>query len=439
MKISLKCIGVVAGILLLWSGGAWSETIQDAVKSTIKTNPELMSQVYNRLAKDQEVVQSQAAYYPTLNLSHTSSVDYQKFYFHDGEIEKVWPNSTILSLRQNIYRFGADKNEVARQEARVRSQAYMVQETSENVSLQATKAYLDVLSATELNELSKENLLNHERIYDQMKLRSTSGVDRKADLDQVVGRLALAKSGLVATNTNVDDAKTNYLAVIGHLPGDLTKPAPVGRYIPATIEEAEKQAVKDRPRVKSAQADLEAREFQYTVAKRVSYPKLDAMADYRWDTDVQEPDRRTEDFIVGITLSANLFNGFRDKARIEETSQLISEAKEILENTKRQTAQSVRLSWEAYMQASKRVAYLEEYANATGMTAEAFAKQWQIGRRTMFDLLDTQAEYINAKKDLVKAKYDKMYAEYRVLNGLGKLTKSLGVKYPAGSSVEQPK
>ena len=437
MKFFLKYIGIAAGILLLGSGSAWAETLQDAVKHMLQTNPEIKAASYNRLARDQEVIQAEGGYYPTLDAAHSSGIDYQKGY-RIGYTEKSRPKSTVVSLRQNLFQFGVTDSEVSRLEARVRSQAYLLQGTSENLSLQASRVYLNVLRNLELNELAKENLLNHERIYDQMKLRSTSGVDRKADLDQVMGRLALAQSNLVVTKTNIEDAKTDYLALIGRLPGDLAKPSPANADIPVSMEEAEQMAMKDHPIIKSAQADLEAREAQYEVAKRINYPKLDAAADYKWETDVQYP-HRTEDFIVTGVLSFNIFNGFRNKARIEETLQAVGEAKEILNNTKRQTLQSIRLSWEAYKTAHDRVIYLEEYVKATGLTAEAFDKQWTIGRRTMFDVLDTQAEYINAKSDLVRAKFEKMYTEYRVLSGLGKLVKALGLQWPAESSLETAK
>jgi adhesin transport system outer membrane protein len=208
--------------------------------------------------------------------------------------------------------------------------------------------------------------------------------------------------------------------------------------IPVSMEEAEQVALKNYPIIKSAQADLEAREAQHEVARRINYPKLDAAMDYKWETDVQYP-HRTEDFIATAVLSVNIFNGFQNKARIEETLQAVNEAKEILNNTKRQTAQSIRLSWEAYKTAQDRVTYLEEYVKATGLTAEAFEKQWTIGRRTMFDVLDVQAENINAKSSLVKAKYDKIYAEYRVLSGMGKLAQALGLQWPAESRLEYTK
>jgi len=71
---------------------------------------------------------------------------------------------------------------------------------------------------------------------------------------------------------------------------------------------------------------------------------------------------------------------------------------------------------------------------ATGITAEAFSKQWNIGRRTMFDVLDIEAELINSKIDLVNARYDKTYAQYRVLSGMGKLINTLGLQWPLESN-----
>jgi len=434
MKFSLKYIGMAAGILLLGSGSARGETLQDAVKNMLQTNPEIKAVSYNRLARDQQVIQAKGGYFPTLDVSHSSGIDYQNGY-NIGYTEISRPKSTVLSLRQNLYQFGATDSEVSRLEATVRSQAYLLQGTSENLALKASSVYLNVLSNLELYELAKENLVNHERIYDQMKLRSTSGVDRKADFDQVTGRLALAQTNMVVTQTNIADAKTDYQAVIGRLPEDLVKPSSVNADIPVSMEEAEQLAVKNYPIVKSAKADLEAREAQYEVARRINYPRLDAAVDYKWETDVQNPNR-TEDFIATAVVSVNIFNGLRNKARIEETLQSVYEAREILNNTTRQTVQSIRLSWQSYKTAQDRVTYLEEYVKATGLTAEAFDKQWTIGRRTMFDVLDSQAENINAKSALVKAKYDKIYAEYRVLSGIGKLAKALGLEWPVESSIE---
>lgn len=431
MTIRKKIFVALSSIMLaMAANGAQAETLQDAVKYMLQAHPEIRSQGYNRLARNLEVRQAKAGYLPTIDLFAGTGFDRQ----HQPFFATSYPDYATISIRQNVFRFFGTESEVERQEARVRSQAYLLQGTSENVALQASRVFLGVLRNQELYDLAQENLVNHRRIVDQVKLRSETGVDRKADLDQAMGRLSLAQSNLVAAQANLSDAITDYQATIGYLPGDLTRPDSLASAIPATMEEAEQQALKNNPTIKSSQADLQARNSQYKTARSQLYPSFDVTLDYNWKNDVDIPGHES-DFIAMATVSFNIFNGGWNKARIGQTTYEIYEAEEISRNTKRQTVQSIRLSWQSNKTSTERVTYLEEYVKAAGQTAEAFAAQWNIGRRTMFDLLDTQAEFINAKASLVNARYDKLYSEYRILSGMGKLIPTLGLPLPEQSMI----
>lgn len=435
MKLTVRYLGVVIiGVLIAGTGYAQAETLQDAVHYMLQTNPEIRSIAYNRLARNQEVKQAKAGFLPDLDISYGAGVLDQNNPIDDTS----YPQSTVLSLRQNVFRGFADQYEVERQTARVNSAAYRLQGTSENIALVTSRVYLNVLRQLELLELAKENLTTHQRIYDQIKLRSESGIDRKADLDQVMGRLSLAESDVVVTEANVADAQTDYQFVVGRIPEYLVKPHPVDSVIPESMEEAQQLAVENYPILKSAQADLQAREAQYVVAKSNYYPKLDLAVDQKWEEDVDIPGYEEELSATAI-VRFNIFNGFSDKARIMETCYLIKEAREIKKNTERQIIESIRLSWVAYQATQNRITFLQNYVKSTGATAEAFSKQWNIGRRTMFDVLDIEAELVNAKIDLVNAQYDKIYAQYRILSGIGQLVHTLGLQWPAESMVEKDK
>ena len=344
----------------------------------------------------------------------------------------------MLGLRQNVFRGFATVNEVKRQKARVRSSAYLLQGDSEDTGLSVSRVYLNVLRQLEIYELAKENLTIHERIHDQIKLRSESGLARKADLDQVEGRLALAQSNVVVTESNVVDAETDYLRVVGRIPENLIKPHAVGSAIPPTLEETIHLAIENQPILKSADADLEAREAQHDVAQSPFLPTLDIAVDQKWEDDVDQPGY-VEELQAVATVRFNLFDGFSNKARLTETLELINEAREIRNNTYRQTVEFTRLAWISYRQATDQIQYLENYVKSTSATAMAFQKQWNIGRRSMFDVLDIEAELINAKVDLVNAHYDRMFSQYRVLSGLGQLVHTLGLEWPEESLVEEKK
>ena len=58
---------------------------------------------------------------------------------------------------------------------------------------------------------------------------------------------------------------------------------------------------------------------------------------------------------------------------------------------------------------------------------------------SMFDVLDIEAELVNAKIDLVNSQYDNIYAQFRILSNMGQLVHTLGLQWPKESIVEEDK
>jgi adhesin transport system outer membrane protein len=423
----------VGSLCLFGTGVASAETLGEAVTEVLQTHPQVRAQAYNRLAKDQEVGQAKAGYFPTLDIEGAIGwADYQ-----EPDVGNLDPREASISVRQNVFNGMATINEVSRTEAGAKSSAYALQGVSENMALRTAAAYLEVLRRQEIVSLAQENLLNHQRIADQVELRSNSGVGSQADADQVQGRLSLAQSNVVVTETNLMDAKTNYLALVGHLPGDLNKPVSPEGWMPPSIDEAEKIALDEHPTLKSANADLEARKFQDDVADSPFYPILDLELDQIWQEDMTSDETREEKTIAMVRLRYNLFNGFNDRSRQLQTTQLVSEAREIRNNTARQVVESLRLSWMAYQAVVQREEYVKKHVDASQATTESYSKQFDLGKRTLLDVLDTEAELIEAKRDLIDVMYDGLYAQYRILNSMGRLTETLGLSLPEESVVEE--
>lgn len=416
---------MAGGSLLLASSVVQAETLKQAVEIMLQSHPEVRSGAYNRLGRDEEVRQAQSGYLPKLDFSAGYGVQE----IQEPEEDTLYPELYTLSLRWNLFTGLATMNEVDRQESRVNSSAYNLQSTSDQIALRTSRVYLGVLRERQLLQLAEENLNTHLRIADQIKLRSDAGVSSTADSDQVSGRVSLAQANVVVAKTNLADAESNYLAVVGHLPEGLEMPMDPGTLVPASLEDAEKLAVESHPTLKSANSDLTARQNQYEVAKAPYWPKVDVEVDQNWEEDYDDPGRN-DSLVALVRLRYNLFNGFNDEARRVETKHLINEAREIRNNTHRQVIESIRLSWMAYQAVKDRIQYLDDRVNSTVATAESYTKQFNLGKRTLLDVLDTEAEVIDARKALVTAKFDGMYAQYRILNGVGALIKSMDLQMP---------
>lgn len=433
MQCAVKRLVRMAVLLSLFPVCVQAETLQEAVQSVVERHPDVRSAAHNRLARDKEVVQARSGYYPQLNVEAGAGYDDV-----DKPIDaELNPWEARISLRQNLFAGFSTVNEVARQKARVKSQAFLTQSSAENTALETIKTYLEVLKNQEYKALADENLVLHERIGDQIGLRSKSGVGRGADQSQIQSRLGLARSNVVVTEQNLIDAQTNYQALVGHAPANLSMPQSVVELLPKSLSDAEQRAIADHPTLKSAIADLKARFKQDETAKNTFWPIVDLEIDKIFEDATSYSYDEREDLRLFLRLRYNLFNGWKDKARKEETEELIREAIEIKNHTFRQVIESIRLSWQAFQSANRRIAYLKEQLQYSTSTANAYTQQWNINERTLLDVLDAEAERIDAARQLVTAEFDGLYAHYRLLNGMGKLIPSLGLNLPEESIADE--
>ncbi len=433
MKITVKRLARVAVLLSFLPTYASAETLQEAVQNVVQRHPDVRSAAHNRLARDKEVVQARSGYYPQLNVEAGAGYDDVKKPIDD----ELSPWEARISLRQNLFAGFSTMNEVERQKARVKSQAFLTQSSAENTALETIKTYLEVLKNQEYKALADENLILHERIGDQIGLRSESGVGRGADQSQIQSRLGLARSNVIVTEQNLIDAQTNYHALLGHEPVNLSVPQSVVELLPKSLSDAEQRAIADHPTLKSAIADLKARFKQDEVAKSTFWPIVDFEIDKIFEDETSYSYDEREDLRLFLRLRYNLFNGWKDKARKEETEELIREAIEIKNHTFRQVIESIRLSWQAFQSANRRIAYLKERLQYSASTANAYTQQWNINERTLLDVLDAEAERIDAARQLVAAEFDGLYSHYRLLNGMGKLIPSLGLNLPDEGAVDE--
>jgi adhesin transport system outer membrane protein len=414
-------------------------TLQETVQKTVQTHPNVLANASERRSIDHELEQARAGYFPRADISlgigreHSDNPSTRA-------ISTTEPNLTrgeaALTVSQMLFDSFAVQSEVARQQARVSSSAYKVYGTAEATGLRAVEVYLEVLRRQELVALAKDNLLAHQRTYDQVKLRSEGGVGRKADLHQVEGRLALAQSNLLAEEGNLRNTETNYLRVVGEAAQGLVKPAdPAGSGFPKSEQEALQQALANHPILKSAIADVAAAQAQHEASKSKMFPRFDLELSTSSDNNIDGIQGTNQDYATMVRMRYNLFAGGADLARENQTAQLIQQAGDIRDNTHRQVEESVRLSWNAFTTARERLVPIKQHMDSSEQTRDDYRKQFNIGQRTLLDLLDSENELFTARSDYVNAQYTELFGKYRVLADMGKLNESLNVKLPEEATV----
>ncbi|KGA22166.1 TolC family outer membrane protein [Pectobacterium brasiliense] len=425
--------------ITLFSTATHAETIQEAIKSTLYTHPEVSAAINSRFSAEHDLRAAKGGYLPSITLSAgvgREETDSPSTRASTNKRVELSRQESSINLSQTVFDGFATSSEVGRQRATVNSRAYKVLNTSEATALDTVQVYLSVLQRQEFVRLAEANLASHERIYDQIRLRSEQGVGRLADLDQAEARLAQARNNALTEQTNLDDAKINYMSIVGKVPENLVMPDASAIKIPASLDEALRIMLANSPALKSAESDIEATQQQYETSKSTFYPRLNVELSRTMDNNVDGTRGQNNEWQAMLRMRYNLYEGGSSKANMESKAYQVKEAQDVRNNALRLLSEELKLAWSALNNSRQQLPIAAEYADRSMKVRTAYQKQFGLGERTLLDLLDSENELFTAQRRLVEVRFTSLYTEYRIASRMGELLNRLAIPAPdAGTSL----
>ncbi|MFK8330895.1 TolC family outer membrane protein [Pseudomonas sp. BJa5] len=415
---------------------AQAQSLPEAMQKALEVHPEIQAGVNSRIAADYQLRAAKGGYLPRVDVLGGYGREGTDSPSTGNRWETLNRGESSLRLRQMVFDGFATSSEVGRQQATVNSRAYSLLGASERTALTVAQVYLDVLTRRDMVRLAEDNLRSHERIFDQIKLRTTRGVGRLADMDQAEARLAQARNNLLTEQTNLADARTNYLSVVGQMPDELSTPAPFVDLLPASLDEARHQMVESSPILRSAESDIAAAEKQYEAAKSTFYPRFDAELGRTADNDIDGLNGHNNEWQAMLRMSFNLYAGGSNKADLESKSYLTNQALDIRNNALRQLNEELGLAWNAMDNANAQLPIAQQYVDYSRNVRSAYQQQFSLGERTLLDLLDSENELFTSQRRLAEVKFIQMFTQYRIKATIGQLLKSQGVVAPMATVVQ---
>jgi len=424
-------------LIFTLSISAQAQTLDEAIRSALENHPEIQAGVNARLSVDEQMKAAEGGYLPQVDLlagygrEGTDSPGVRAG--GDHGYETLTRGESSVRLQQMLFDGFATSSEVARQRATVNARAYELLGTSERTALDVVQAYINVLNRQELVRLAQNNLSSHERIYDQITLRSQRGVGRTADLDQAEARLAQARNNLITEQTNLADARVNYFSVVGADPVDLSVPANLTGQLPADLPAARVEMLSNNPLLRSAEADVKATEEQYEAAKSTFYPRFDAELSHGADNNIDGVAGHSNEWQAMVRMRYNLFAGGSNKADLQSKAHLTNQAMDVRNNALRVLNEELGLAWNALENARQQLPIAQQYVDYSTRVRESYQKQFTLGERTLLDLLDSENELFTASRRLEDVRYMELFTQYRIKATIGALLKSQGVVAPMAS------
>ena len=428
-----KLTALTLALLGSWSAQAQAlpETLVKAARQAVLTNPEVQARWNGFKAAGQEQSTARGGYFPQLDLK--ASVGSEDRATPSADYGRYDINGAQLTLNQMLFDGLFTPSEVKRLGYAKLVRYYELAEISEATALEAVRAYVDVVRFQEQVETATQNYVEHKQSAQLVEERTKGGVGRGVDVEQASGRLALAESTLLAELTNLHDASTRYLRVIGEkppgkLPG-LPEPFNLGS-MPASTEALLQQGLSGSPTLNAALEN--ARAYQQAVATRQAafMPRVDLRGYASRDENLSGDLGTTDVKGVELVLNYNLYRGGADSARKRQAEDQQAQARDLQEKACRDVRQTLTIAYSDVRSLGEQQRYLNRHRLATEKSREAYRQQFDLGQRTLLDVLDSQREYYDASRAYVNARHGEALAQARTLAGMGQLVAALGVQRP---------
>ncbi|WP_160300168.1 TolC family protein [Devosia limi] len=415
--------------LLVLMQGVSAMPLRDAVQIAMESNPEIGQAIQNHDATGFELRQALGLYAPRVDLEASAGVQ-----FLDNPSRRslnvagdaLYPAQLGVVATLDLLDGGFRDAEVARQAARVDSASYRVLERSEYIALQIVRVYYQVLLQQQVVGLSRENAAFHEAMVSDVAAAIDSGQLTEADRFQSIERMAAARARLTEAGVELAAAQIEFKTLVGMMPGAVVSPPRAGRSLDNSLEVTIAKAIINNPRMLTAGADIDAASALVDQAESAFSPKLSLEGRVATGYDISGSQGVTNDGSLRLSLRWNIFDGGIKEAQVQEEIRRESETKLVFDQTAREVEQAVRESWLRLKSQTELASVYQQQLSSSSELITSYREQFNIGDRSLLDVLDAQNTRYNVQVLQQTAQYSVMFAEYRVLAVSGDLLSFIG-------------
>ncbi|MBB3763004.1 TolC family protein [Sphingomicrobium lutaoense] len=424
---------IVPGAVLmagLAASPAEAVDLKTAIQQALQTNPEIHQAVQNKAATRWERRQAEGLYYPRLSVELSGGVRELKNPSRRAlniASDTLYPLEAQAMVEQLLMDNGAREHEIRYQAARTDAAAARIEERSEFIALNTSRAYIDYLLQQRLVAIEMDNAAFHQRLAGDLRQGVQQGSISIADQQQAEERLAAAQARVVEAQEELDYAAIEFERLTGMPIGDVTMPPDLSGAMPESLYVAEQMARNHNPLVQESAADLAAARELIMKAKAEMGPRFSLEGRARVGTDIDGFEGDTTDLMARGVMRWTLFDGMANSANVREQQARANQQHALLFEQQRKAVETVRQAWSRLQNQGRLVDALTQQNRVSDDLLLSYREQFNVGRRSLLDVLDAQNTRANVQAQLQVATLAQLYAQYRVLAATNNLLEAMGL------------
>ena len=430
-------------LLLLLPFSLMALTMEEMVQGTLDKNPNMQKDIGNYRAVKYDLDKAESGWKP--NVDFRADVGYEhtdKNYDQNNALDAtsdLMRNSASIVATENLFEGFATEYDIKEQKSRILSSRFNTLQNANALALRSSEVYIEVLRQKALLDLFEENVNSHERIYGLIREKTEAGSGRRSDVEQSEGRLALAYSNYIAQVNNYQDSIVNFERVYGEALTSSSLELPLAPSLPAdTYNGLWTIAQQYNPTLLLERANIQVQEARYTKDKGNYYPSVDLELAAARDENVQGYEGTNTNARGMLKLYYNLYRGGSDEAIRLQNLEYITVQKESFNEQQRAVREKLKLAWLAHQITFRQIRCIRMHVEYSKKTAESYAQEYQLGRRSIVDLLNAELEYNDARKQLKNAQSDVLFSRFRILEAIGLLNYALATNVEDKIDAEIP-
>jgi adhesin transport system outer membrane protein len=407
-------------------------SIVDAIHQAVTTNPGVGEASANRRATEAELRQNQGTLLPQVRVEASIGPTMQDRYITPAPAGNgQWRSGREASVlvRQLLYDGFSSIHEIWRQAARVDAAAARTFERTELIALQAAEAYIDVTRYLQLVQLASSNVQKHRGIFGNVRARFEGGRTGEGDMQQAQERVSATEAVLAEFRQRLDEARAQYRNAVGLEPFNLRFPGRLAG-LPRSKDDALAVALRHNPTIQAAAADAKAARHGFDATGGQFGPSVALEGRALYGVNTNNIDGHREEYSGKVVLSWDIFTGGQTSWRRVEAGERLAEQQERHARLQRAAFESIDTAWAARTITSDRASALNAQVGSARRVVDAYGKEYELGQRTLIDLLNAENQLFNAMVNQVSTRGVAVFADYQLLAAMGKLLEYLKAPQP---------
>ncbi len=384
-------------------------SLQDTVRAILNTHKDLKAIQENRQEAIHNLRAAKGGYGPKIDIVGNTGIRD----FNESRLDRSGSGTGEVEvlLVQPIWDGFATRSRVRSSQFSLESTNYIVLDNATTLALDGVIAHIDLIWRKQSLKLAEDNVRAHERILAMTSDRQATGADTLSEVTQTKGRLMTVKSNHEAAIASLVQGENTYTRLTQNpVPKSLgTVKQPSEMF--TNTEEILKTAKMHNPHVLSLLANIHTAQAEKELVLSANYPTINLEAGAGSGT--YEPNGEWINSVgISATLNWNIYNSGIDRANTKAANAAIRESRQVANSYLDDLDLQIKNSWTDYQTAMRQFNFYEEAVKYNKQTLNLYLEQFNIGTRSLLDVLDAESELYNSRIQALTAKANVLVSSY---------------------------